>query len=77
MMKKIKGITAKVALFALMVAVMVTSGTAEAALDITAIGTALTANLTDFQSVGSLIVSFVLGVAVFKGVISWLRTTGR
>ena len=77
--KAVVGGVKAVAIAAVGVVVGVTSGagSAEAALDTVGIQTALDANLSTFETVAVMIVAFVLAVAIAKGIISFLKGSGR
>ena len=71
-LKAVKGL-----IVALFVVTLLVAGQAHAAIDTTAIQTAVDANLADFQAVGAILVLFVLGIAVYKGIISWFKGAGK
>ncbi|MBF0383188.1 MAG: hypothetical protein HQL69_19370 [Magnetococcales bacterium] len=58
-------------------AVVMTPVDAMAALDMVALQAAIDTNLGVFESVGASLMMFVLGVAVYKGLIAWFRASGK
>jgi hypothetical protein len=61
----------------LVVTVLFTTGTAHAALDVTGVATALTTNLTLFETVGVSVITFVLGVSIIYGIVKMVKGGGK